>query len=70
MNIEVLDSLIDIKSTDPYVHWIHLWETYGNPDMDLIPPIAVASSPDEITPLDALVSPTDPILAIDALDLV
>ncbi len=67
-----MDSLDDIKSSDPYVYWIHLWETYGDPHIppfskDLIPPVAVASSPDEITPLDA---PIDPILATDASDLV
>ena len=54
---------------------MHIWETYGDPHIpsflnDHIPLVATASSSDEITPLDALVAPIDPILAIDASDLV
>ena len=37
---------------------------------DLLPPVAVASSLDEITPPDAPVASTDPVLAIDASDSV
>ena len=70
-----MDSIEDIKSSDPYVHWIHLWEMYGDPHIppfpkDLIHPIVVASSPDEITPPNAHVAPTDPVPSIDALDSV
>ena len=61
MDYEVLDSLIDLKKSDHYDNWIYLWETYGVPYIppfpkDLIPPVVAASSPDEITPLDALVA--------------
>lgn len=63
-DMEFLDSLIDLKETNPYVHWIHLWEMYGDPHIppfpkDLLPPIVVASSLDEITPPKAHVAPTD-----------
>lgn len=71
--MKVLDSLIDLKETNPYVHWIHLWETCGDPHIppfpqDLIPSVASTSSLDEITPPDALVALTNPVPATDALD--
>ena len=75
MDTEVLDSLIDLKETNPYFHWMHTWETYGDPRIppfskDLIPPIVATSSLDEITPLDAPISPIDPILVTNASNLV
>ena len=55
-----------------YDLWMYLWERYGDPNIppfpkDLIPSVAVDSSSNEITP-PAPVAPTDPILAIDALN--
>ena len=71
VDMEVLDPLIDLKSTDPYVHWIHLWEMYGDPHIppfpkDLLPLAIVASSPDEITPPDAPIATTNLVPATDA----
>ena len=70
MDTDVMDSTDDIKSSDPYVYWMFLWETYGDPSIppfpkELIPPVAADTSSDEITPL-APVAPTDLVLAIDA----
>ena len=54
---------------------MYLWEMYGDPHIppfpkDLIPPIVVASSPDEITTPKAHVVPINPIPAIVASNLV
>ena len=70
MDMEVMDSLDDMKSTIFYDIWIYLWEMYGDPHIppfpqDLLPPVVVASSLDEITPLDASVAITDIVPAID-----
>lgn len=75
MDMEVMDSLDDLKSKDLYDIWIHLWEMYGDPHIppfpkDLLPLVAATSSPYEITPSDAHVAPTDPISATNALDSV
>ena len=64
-----------MKSTDLYDIWIYLWEMYGDPHIppfpkDILPPVVVASSPDNITPLDASIATIDLVLTIDALDLV
>ena len=74
MDENVMDSIEDIKSSNPYVYWIHLWELYGDPDVppfleDILPPVVAASSSDEITP-PAPVAPTNPVPAIDASDSV
>ena len=75
MDIEVMDSLDVMTSNDLYDIWIYLWELYGDPHIppfpkDLLPLVATASSLDEITPQNALVSPTNLIVDIDASDLV
>ena len=75
VDMEVLDSHIDLKSTDPFVHWIHLWEIYGDPHIppspkDLLPPTTTTSSPDEITPPYAPIAPTYLVLATYAIDSV
>ena len=74
MDYGILERMSNIKSSNPYVFWMHLWETYGDPNIpplpkDLLPTVVADSSLDEITPL-ALVAPTDPIPAIDASNLV
>ena len=75
MDDNILDLVVPIKTSDPYVYWIHLWETYGDPHIppfpkDLIPLVAFASSPDEITPPNDHVAPTDLVPAPDASDSV
>ena len=52
---DIFDSMDDIKSSDPYVYWMFLWETYGDPSIppfpkELIPPVVADTSSDEITP--------------------
>ena len=37
IDMEVLDSLINLKETDHYDHWIHLWEMYGDPHIPPFP---------------------------------
>ena len=74
MELDILDSLLELQATDPYVYWMFLWETYGDPSIppflkELIPPVAADTSSDEITP-PALVASTDPIPATDASDSV
>ena len=74
MDMEVMDSLNDLKKSNHYDNWMYLWETYGDPNIrpfskDLIPLVAVDSSSDEITPL-ARVAPTDPIPTTNASDSV
>lgn len=74
MDYEVLDSLIDLKAFYHYDNYIYLWEMYGDPNIppfpkDLIPPVVVNSSLDEITS-PAPVDPTDLVPATDASDSV
>ena len=71
MDQDVMDSTDDIKSSDPYVYWMFLWETYGDPSIppfpkELIPPVAADTSSDEITPP----APVAPVPATDASDSV
>ena len=72
MEYKILKKTFKIKSSDPYVYWMYLWEHFGDPAIppfpqELIPPVVVDTSSDEITP-PTPVAPTDPILAIDALN--
>ena len=74
MDNDTLDTMSNIKSSDPYVFWMHLWVTYGDPNIspfleDIIPLVVVASSSDDIKPL-ALVVLIDHVPTTDALDLV
>ena len=74
MEYKILKKTFKIKSSDPYVYWMYLWEHYGDPTIppfpkELIPPAAADTSSDEITP-PAPVVPTDPVPAIDASDSV
>ena len=44
MDLGILDSLIVLQATDPYVYWMFLWETYVDPAIppfpkELIPPV-------------------------------
>lgn len=73
MDMEVMDSLDDMKSSNLYDYWIHLWELYGDPHIppfpkDLQPLVVGASSPDEITPPNVPISTLDPFPATNALD--
>ena len=75
MDMEVMDSLDDMKSTNFYDFWIYLWEMYRDPHIppfpkDLLPPVTGASSSNEITSPDASIATTDLVLATDAPDLV
>ena len=74
MELDILDSLLELQATDPYVYWMFLWETYGDPvippfPQDLLPPVAADTSSDEITPPTPVAS-TDPVPATDASDSV
>ena len=74
MDDDTLDTMSNIKSSDPYVFWMHLWVTYGYPNIppfleDIIPLFFVASSSDQITP-PTPIALTDHIPSTDALDLV
>ena len=75
MDYDIFDFTMDeVKSNDPYDIWMFLWETYGDPTIppfpkELIPPVAVDTSSDEITP-PVPIAPTNPGSAIDASDLV
>ena len=74
MDVDILDTMSEIKSSNPYVTWMYLWEKYGDPNIppfleDLLPPVAADSSSDEITP-PTPIAPTDLVLVTDASDSV
>ena len=74
MDYKTMKRMFKVKSSDPYVFWMYLWETFGDPAIplfpkELIPPVAVDTSSDEITP-PAPIAPIDHVPATDASDLV
>ena len=66
MDMEVMDSLDELKSTNLHDIWIYLWEIYGDPHIppfpkDLLPLAVATSSLDGITPPDAHVVTIDQV---------
>ena len=62
----------------PYDMWMALWKKYGDPTVPPFPydilsfvaSVMVPPTPEEISPLDTPIAPTDLVPAIDALDSV